>query len=94
MQVQQKDINKEKVREFVTKYARLSGFKLNPDSAILEIVIEGLARNKEKYGKYYCPCRRVTGNPEEDRKKICPCVWHKDEINQQGHCLCNLYYKG
>lgn len=79
-------------REFVEKYASKAGYKLNPNKEILDTVIEGLARNKKIHGKRYCPCRRVTGNPEEDRPKICPCKWHKDEIEQDGVCHCQLYF--
>jgi len=86
----------EKVEELAkeySEYAKNSGFQLNPDSKAVERVINGLLRNEEKYGAKYCPCRRVSGNKEEDSKKICPCFWHKDEIEKDGHCLCNLYVK-
>jgi len=73
-------------------YAEKSGFKLNPNKEILERVINGLAENEKKYGKRYCPCRRITGNQEEDLKKICPCYYYKSEIEKDGHCLCNLFY--
>ena len=74
-------------------YANSNGFKLNPDKKTVERVIKGLLINEQKYGSQYCPCRRVTGDKEEDAKKICPCVWGKAEIEKDGHCLCNLYVK-
>lgn len=83
---------KVKIHKFVEKYAKTTGYQLNPDKEIVEFVIEGLARNKIKYGKQYCPCRIVTGNPQEDKQKICPCKWHKEEIALQGHCHCNLFF--
>jgi len=79
------------IKEF-KEYAMANGFQLNPDEKTVERVINGLLKNEEKYGKKYCPCRRVSGN-EEDSKKICPCFWHKDEIKKDGHCFCNLYVK-
>ena len=85
--------NKEKVRKFIERYAEMSGFKLNPSKETIEIVIEGLARNRENYGKQYCPCRILTGNKEEDIKKICPCFWHKEEIDKLGRCHCDLFHK-
>jgi ferredoxin-thioredoxin reductase catalytic subunit len=85
---------KEKVRKFAQRYAKVSGFKLNPDVRTVELVIEGLVRNRIKYGRQYCPCRIVTGNAEEDRQKICPCVWHREEIEKIGHCHCDLFHKG
>lgn len=67
--------------------------KLNPDKKVVERVMAGLAQNEKKYGKRYCPCRRVTGNPKEDAKKICPCFWREQEVEKDGHCFCNLYVK-
>lgn len=86
-------MNKKELLEQKKKYAAISGFKLNPNEAELDIVIDGLLKNKEKYEFFYCPCRKVTGNQEEDRKKICPCIWHKDEIEKNGFCHCRLFFK-
>lgn len=82
-----------KLADKYSDYAKSSGFNLNPDGKTVERIISGLLRNEEKYGEKYCPCRRVSGDKEEDSKKICPCVWHKDEIAKDGHCFCNLYVK-
>lgn len=76
-----------------SQYAKINGFQLNPDREIARRVINGLLENEKKHGKKYCPCRRITGNLEEDSKKICPCCYHKDEIKKSGHCLCALYVK-
>ena len=67
--------------------------RLNPDKKIVERVINGLLTNEKKYGKKYCPCRRVSGNIEEDEKNVCPCAFHKKEIEKDGHCFCNLFVK-
>lgn len=83
---------KQKVRIFAERYAEKAGYALNPDEEELDMVLEGLARNKETYGKQYCPCRPVTGDPEEDQPKICPCKWHEDEIAEDGHCHCMLFF--
>jgi len=88
--------NQEKIVELkkqFKEYAESNGFHLNPDEKTVERIINGLLMNKEKYGEIYCPCRRVTGNKDEDSQKICPCFWHKDEIKKDGHCFCNLYVK-
>ena len=79
-------------RDFVEKYSTHAGYRLNPDNEVLDVVIEGLARNKAVHGKRYCPCRMLSGNPDEDRAKICPCKWHKDEIESDGMCHCQLYF--
>jgi thioredoxin len=75
-------------------YAEKNGFKLNPDAETVERLVTGLLKNEKKHGVRYCPCRRISGNPEEDRSKICPCQWHKEEIEKDGHCLCGLFVKG
>ena len=83
---------KELIREY-TDYAQKNGFQLNSDKEIVERVINGLLENEKKYGKKYCPCRRITGNQEEDSKKICPCSYHRDEIKKDGYCFCRLFTK-
>ncbi|MDD5144980.1 MAG: thioredoxin [Candidatus Pacebacteria bacterium] len=75
------------------EYARKNGFKLNPDKEALKRLIGGLLSNEKKYGKKYCPCRRVSGNEEEDRSKICPCRWHLEELDKEGRCACGLFLK-
>ena len=85
-----------KVEELVKKfeeYAKKNGLRLNPDKKTVERIISGLLANEEKYGSKYCPCRRVSGEYKEDSKKICPCFWHKEEIEKDDHCFCNLYVK-
>lgn len=81
-----------KTWEFVEKYASRAGYKLNEDQEILTAVVEGLSRNKALHGKQYCPCRMLSGDPDEDRAKICPCKWHKEEIDKDGKCHCQLYF--
>jgi thioredoxin len=73
------------------EYAEQNGFKLNPNREVVERLIKGLLENEKKYGARYCPCRRVTGNLDEDKPKICPCQWHREEIERDGHCFCGLF---
>lgn len=81
-----------KEQEIAEKYAKIKGLKLNPDKKEKDIILEGLAANRKTYGVPYCPCRILTGNTQEDAKKICPCFWHLDEIKKDGHCLCRLFW--
>lgn len=74
-------------------YAKKNGFSLNPDRKTAEGIIRGLLEREKKFGARYCPCRRLTNNPEEDKKIICPCQFMRTEIKEQGHCLCNLFVK-
>ena len=86
----------EKVQKIVKeceKYADENGLKLNPDRGVVEKIVKGLLENEKKYKARYCPCRRITGNQEEDKKIICPCVYHLEEIEKEGHCLCGLFVK-
>ena len=75
------------------KYAESQGFRLNPDDDTVVMICRGLLGNQKKHGGRYCPCRMVTGKKGEDKKIICPCVYHKDEVKNDGHCHCNLFVK-
>jgi len=65
--------------------------KLNSDEDLVRRLIYGLVKREEKFGKPYCPCRILSGKQKEDEKKICPCVWHINEIKKQGKCHCGLF---
>lgn len=84
----------EEILDSSKKYAERAGLKLNADERIVTSVVIGLVKNKLKHGEPYCPCRVVTGNREEDKKIICPCVYHEEEIEKWGHCLCRLFVRG
>jgi len=88
--------NEEKIEKIIKEseeYAIKNGFKLNPSREVVERIIKGLLENEKKYGARYCPCRRVTGNSEEDKPKISPCQFVQKEIEKEGHCLCGLFVK-
>ncbi|MCD6248235.1 MAG: ferredoxin:thioredoxin reductase [Hadesarchaea archaeon] len=86
-------MDKEELRKVLKKYAESQGFRLNPDEETVDLVLEGLLKNEERYGFRYCPCRVVSGKKEEDASKICPCKWHKEEIATMGHCACGLFVR-
>ena len=84
------------VEELIKKYeeyASENGFKLNPDKKIVENIIKSLIEREKKFGERYCPCRRITGDREEDKKIICPCIYHKEEIKRDGYCHCRLFVR-
>lgn len=83
----------EEILAWTRQYARESGWELNPDEKQLRIVIMALARNRMKSGSRYCPCRLRSGVVEKDRALICPRIWHSGEVEHDGHCQCNLFYK-
>ncbi|KDE55753.1 ferredoxin-thioredoxin reductase catalytic domain-containing protein [Methanoculleus sp. MH98A] len=83
----------EEARARAKEYAKEKDYILNPDEKQLSAVLRGLARNKERFGEAYCPCRLRSGDPEKDRIIICPCIYHEKEIEEQGTCHCRLFFK-
>ena len=79
------------IEERVRRHAAESACRLNPDPKVVEALLDGLVRRKEKFGDYYCPCRIVTGNEETDRANVCPCKTHEEEIARTGKCHCGLF---
>lgn len=74
-------------------YAEKHNYQINPNNKFVEVILKGLLKNEEEKGARYCPCRRVTGDEEEDKKIICPCVFHEQEIEETGKCHCMLFMK-
>jgi len=65
--------------------------RLNPDAEITGGIVKALVMRKRKMGDAYCPCRRVTGDPDVDRNIVCPCIYVLDEVAAVGHCHCRLF---
>ena len=65
------------LRQFIETYAKARGFKLSDKC---DVVIKGLIKKEG-----CCPCKLIP-NP-------CPCVDHEKEIEETGHCHCNLFVK-
>ena len=91
-EAQQKEMEK-KIHEWAKCYANEKGWRLNTNEKQLNAVIRGLARNWVKHGEKYCPCRVRSGDPHIDKEIICPCIYHKDEVANDGHCHCHLFFK-
>ena len=83
----------EELAKLIKEYAAKAGINPNPNEERIQEVIKGLLAKKQKFGENYCPCRVVTGDKKKDEEIICPCVFHRGEIELQGHCLCNLFVK-
>jgi ferredoxin-thioredoxin reductase catalytic chain len=81
--------------EFVRKRAEADaktyGYYLTPQPDLLQMFLEGLKTNEERYGYPSCPCRLATGNLELDRDIICPCDYRDPDVAQYGACYCRLY---
>ena len=78
-------------RKLVEEYVETAPYKLNPDSKHVDKIIKSLAKKKLKKGIFYCPCRMLSDNTEMDAKIICPCEYHKEEIEKDGICSCDLF---
>ncbi len=78
-------------RKLVEDYVATSTYELNPNSQHVNKIIKSLAKKKLKKGFFYCPCRMLSDNKEIDAKIICPCEYHKEEIEKDGICSCDLF---
>ena len=58
--------------------------KVTDNKEIKETVLSGLKRNKEKYGKRYCPLERTDDT-------VCMCKEFREM--DKGICHCQLYIK-
>ena len=80
-----------KARALVYRYAEVSDYYVHPDEVVVRNILRGLAENWARYGRFYCPCRKVSGIAEKDRENICPCKMHKEDIARDGVCECGLF---
>jgi ferredoxin-thioredoxin reductase catalytic chain len=80
-----------RVEQMVRRYTEHSPYVLNPDPVTVKHVLFGLARNVLQFGRWYCPCRQVTGDVEMDRANICPCPQHHEDIARDGVCECGIF---
>lgn len=79
------------VRERLEKWVSGTPYRFNPETAIVNTIIRGIAIRKIKAGDEYCPCRVLTGDVRKDARAVCPCVFSKSEIENDGICLCQLF---
>ena len=81
----------ESVRKRAEADAKTYGYFLVPQSDLLQMFLEGLKTNEERYGYPSCPCRLATGNLDIDRDIICPCDYRDPDVAEYGACYCRLY---
>lgn len=87
-------MNYDELYQKMKNYADENGYKLNPNDKERDALLKALLAREREYGELYCPCRRVTGDKEKDERIICPCVYHKEEIERDGKCFCGLFVRG
>lgn len=77
--------------EMLKKVQEPKGYYFNTDMERVMDLMEALLVNKERYGYMVCPCRLPSGEKENDRDIICPCVYREPDVVEFGSCYCNLY---
>jgi len=82
----------ESLKRSCEEYAESVDINLQPNEKILDGVLNGLLKKKEKFGDIHCSCRVSTGDSKKDAEITCPCVFHRGEIEIEGHCKCNLFF--
>jgi len=77
----------DRIIEDLEMIAAERGWKLNPDISTVNTILKGQNMLNAKFGAFYCPCKK-----QKIPENICPCADSQREINEQGHCHCNLFY--
>jgi ferredoxin-thioredoxin reductase catalytic chain len=81
----------EKLYEMLKKVQEPKGYFFNEDKQMVFDILTGLIENRQRYGYMSCPCRLGSGNREEDKDIVCPCVYRAPDVEEFGSCYCNLY---
>ncbi len=81
------------IRRRLENFLQGRDYNFNPDPEIVKSIIKAMAKRYQQFGADYCPCRRVVGDKEKDALIICPCVYHEQEVREDGHCHCQLFTK-
>jgi ferredoxin-thioredoxin reductase catalytic subunit len=81
----------EKLYAMLEKSQSAQGYFFNADRDRTMELLEALLKNKDRYGYMVCPCRLASGDRENDKDIICPCVYRAPDVEEYGSCYCNLY---
>lgn len=71
--------------------AEAAGYFLNPDKQFVLTLMEGLLKNKSRFGYMACPCMESFGSPGLDKDIVCPCDYRDRDLAEFGACYCALY---
>ncbi len=77
--------------EMLKKTQEPKGYYFNTDKVRVFDLLKALLVNKDRYGYMACPCRLASGDKENDKDIICPCVYREPDVEEYGSCYCNLY---
>jgi ferredoxin-thioredoxin reductase catalytic chain len=81
----------EKLYEMLKKNQEAKGYYFNDDRERVFDLLDALIVNKDRYGYMVCPCRLASGDRDNDKDIICPCVYREPDVQEFGSCYCNLY---
>jgi ferredoxin-thioredoxin reductase catalytic subunit len=81
----------EKLYEMLKKSQEEKGYYFSKDRERVFDLLNALIQNKERYGYMACPCRLASGDRDQDKDIICPCVYREPDVQEYGSCYCNLY---
>jgi ferredoxin-thioredoxin reductase catalytic chain len=81
----------EKLYEMLKKTQESKGYFFNKDRKRVFELLDALITNKKRYGYMACPCRLASGNKDNDKDIICPCVYRAPDVEEYGSCYCSLY---
>lgn len=81
----------ERLYDMLKKIQEPKGYYFNHDRPVVDDLIKGLIKNKNRYGYMGCPCRLLCGDREKDKDIICPCVYREPDVEEFGSCYCALY---
>jgi len=81
----------QKLYENLKRIQEAKGYFFNEDINVVTELLQGLIANKERYGYMACPCRLASGERDDDKDIICPCVYREPDVKEYGSCYCSLY---
>ena len=81
----------EKLYEALKSIQEPKGYYFNKDREKVFQLLDGLVKNRERYGYMCCPCRLSSEDREWDRDITCPCEYRAADVAEYGSCYCNLY---
>lgn len=82
-----------KQTKWINRYAEKKNYTINPNKMISTNLKIWLSEMEGIYGKRLCPCFDPSGEKENDKAMMCPCVYIDDEIEEYGTCHCALFGK-
>ncbi|WP_045221216.1 ferredoxin-thioredoxin reductase catalytic domain-containing protein [Desulfonatronum thioautotrophicum] len=77
--------------ETLRKIQEPKGYFFNKDRKMVLELLGALQANKDHYGYMVCPCRLASGDRDQDKDIICPCVYREPDVKEYGSCYCGLY---